>query len=177
MAASDRSGIAHNRDPSSGGTWQTQVVSLSLESALASASRSLSSGRVSLASLDRTGPDPSRSDRGGCGGFSEPFEAEFDRIGGSLSAAGRGIESGLRALLLHADALARPEGRQGGGDAPSKSRAAPCDTADLRARARELSDSLLALQEQTVRTCCGVQLSFMPTAGGWDSWCVLLCVI
>ena len=111
----------------------TQVVSISLESALENAVQQLRSGRFALADLDDSvKEETSKSKFASTGGYIETYKAELCRVSASLLAAGHTIESQVRALLLHVNAL-------------SKSSTTNTPSSDLRGQAKSLSDRILKL--------------------------------
>ena len=115
----------------------TQVVSISLETALYCAAQQLRSGRLSVTELDTSVKEKTSRLNTSTGGFEETYTAELGRISASLSASAHTVESKVRALLLHTDALA-------------KSTSPSIDAAvGLRAKARALSEELLHLHKQT----------------------------
>ena len=117
----------------------TQVVSISLESALNLAAKQLQSGRLSVTELDTSVKEKSSRFNASTGGYEETYNAELDRLSASLSASAHTIESKARALLLRADALAK-----------STSPSIDASVAvDLRAQAKALSTELLRLHKQT----------------------------
>mmetsp|Transcript_19641 Transcript_19641/g.32197 ORF Transcript_19641/g.32197 Transcript_19641/m.32197 type:complete len:1073 (-) Transcript_19641:9-3227(-) len=123
--------------PSPSPTTQTQVVSISLESALDCAARQLQSGLLSVTELDSSVKEKVSKFNASTCGYEETYTAELDRLTASLSASAHTIESKARALLLRADALA-------------KSISPSIDVSvDLRAQAKALTTELLRLHKQT----------------------------
>ncbi len=123
--------------PAPSPTTTTQVVSISLESALDCAAHQLQSGLLSVTELDSSVKEKESRFNASTGGYEETYNAELDRLSASLSASAHTIESKARALLLRADALA-------------KSTSPSIDVSiDLRAQAKALSIDLLRLQKQT----------------------------
>ena len=114
----------------------TQVVSISVESALDRAVLQLQSGRISLNDLDSSIKGKKTTNNSSTGSFEEAYIDELARVSASLSASAHTIESKVRALLLHADALAKSSTP---GSDLSK---------DLRSQAKTLSGELLCLHEQ-----------------------------
>lgn len=116
----------------------TQVVSISLESALHRAAQQLQSGRMTVTELDTSVKEKASKFNASTGGYEETYNAELDRLSASLSASAHTIESKARALLLRADALAKSTSPTNGIDV----------SVDLRAQAKTLSNQLLLLQKQ-----------------------------
>ena len=116
----------------------TQVVSISLESALYTAVKQLQSGRMSVTELDTSVKEKASKFNASTAGYEETYKAELDRLSASLSASAHTIESKARALLLRADALAKST-------LPSSD-----VSADLRSQAKHLSNELLHLQKQII---------------------------
>jgi SPX domain protein involved in polyphosphate accumulation/uncharacterized membrane protein YidH (DUF202 family) len=116
----------------------TQVVSISLESALYTAVKQLQSGRVSVTELDTSVKEKASKFNASTAGYEETYKAELDRLSASLSASAHTIESKARALLLRADALAKST-------SPSRD-----VSVDLRSQAKHLSKELFHLQKQII---------------------------
>ena len=133
------------------------MISLSLEAELDAASRQLRLGLVSINELDSsTTSNYNYNDGGGSAGFVESYKAELDRISDALTTAGHGIESNARALLLHADVLARFSSSNDDSNAAVAAAAAisttyntPSSIANLRTQAQSISNRSLQLHAQT----------------------------